>query len=443
MVAAGGGRSSKKSARFCNMDSNEAAAAPPEVVGEVAKWLSSPPAHRAHWKAKMEAQFRKRLAADWECALEGEKGYRVLFTSAPPSQTLIMAAARAYAARTQKQPHVVVSAADTKAVHDCVRRLEEDRQAQYAELPALRCGEDGAPALNAWGLTAVLRPNTCLVVAAAASADTGAVNDLGTVAGIAMKGGAPLYSDVSQLIGRQAVRPRDLNLAAFGGTFGHLGAPPGVGFLAVRNDLYAGYGLGPYVAESGDAPSIAGAFVAYCASVPSSGDARREATNRVRDLRGRIKKALARSFTAVHIDEYCEARPRVQDENPGTPSMARVGAPPATEKGKKIARLLQEAKKRPVLVWLGPGDDGRALPNTLCVLVADARFDALEAQARLLSMSVAVGVPSGASLDALDVHPELRGKGIRVSLGPASSPQDCDAFVAAFSNLFAGDHKKY
>jgi len=445
------------------LDSNTTTAMPPNVVDAVIQWMNrgSPSAEYASAREarKVMQRFRQYLATEGGFDLNGPRGYTLVFTSggSEGNAHVLTAAARAYAARTGKLPHIVTSAAEHESVLACCRRLARDKMAQLTVLPVRRVGKGSAGqagTVDPKELRQALRTNTCLVSIMAANHETGAINDVRALGAIAHEHNVPFHTDAVQLFGRSTVRPVDLNLDAFTAAFHKLHGPPGVGLLALRNDFVEGYGLGALVAGSQNEglrggteniAGIAGAFAAYRLAATD----RKNKNQKLRRLRDSIQTALALRLLTVHADDYCEARPRVSDKNPATPRGSRVRAAPETERGGAFARKLDAAANQdlPVVVWLGPADRAKILPNTilLSVLRSPARGGGIcnkKMRAALEAVGVIVGIGSVGNspshvVEAMDVPPELWPGVLRVSLSDSTTDAEAAIFVARFAEIAA------
>lgn len=456
------------------LDNNATTIMPPEVVDTVVRWMNrgNPSAEYASAREarKLMQRFRALIAANGGFELEGPRGYSIIFTSGGSEGNchVANAAARAYAARTGKLPHIIVSAVEHQSLLACCRQLARDKMVQLTVIPVRKCPAAGRArpeegmdtgTVDPEELRRALRPNTCLISIVAADNETGAINDLRTLGAIARAERIPFHTDAVQLFGKSTVRPEDLNISAFSASFHKLHGPPGVGLLALRNDFVEGYGLGALVCGTQNGglrggtenlPGIAGAFAAYKLSSADRGDKNR----RMRRLRDGIQAALARRFPAVHVDDYCEARPRVPDGDPATPRSSRVPAAPKTKKGVAMARRLDDAAEEdtPVVVWIGPRDRTKILPNTLFFAVlrsARGGFCNKKARAQLERAGIIVGTgsacnsgPAGApprAVEALDVPPELWQGALRVSLSDETTAEDAAAFIDAFAEIAASE----
>jgi cysteine desulfurase len=407
------------------LDCNATTPMPEAAVDATVRWMNrGDPAGvyaSAREAQRMVQRFRRQIAVDGGFELEGPRGFTLVFTSgASESNThVVVAAARAYAARTGKLPHVVVGGAEHDSLLDACRRLEADGLARVALVPVrVATAPDGdAGTVDPAEVRRALRPNTCLVCVAAADGVTGAVNDLAAIGAVAHGARVPLYADAAMLFGRAPLRPAELCVDAFGASFHKFGGPPGAGLLGVRNDFLAGYGLGPLVAGGGperlrggieNVPALAGAFAAYRLAL----DGRPEKNRRLARLRDAARAGVARLAPAIDAADYC-----------------RRGRPPDSGGG------------RPLVVWLSPRDRAKTLFNTLLfavLLPPPADFSARDACAALAREGVIVGPAADAeALVAVGAPPELRRGAIRVSVGDATSDADVAALVAALGSVLA------
>lgn len=438
------------------LDNGSTTMMPQEVIDAVVKWMNrgDPSAEYASAAEarKLLDRFRQEVAAQGGFELEGPRGFQVIFTSGASEGNchVVTAAARAFAARTKKLPHLVASAVEHKSVLACCLQLARERAAQLTLLPVRTAGAD-AGTVDPEELRRALRPNTCLVSVMAANHETGAINDLRALGAIAHAAHVPFHTDAAQFYGKSVVRPADLNLDAFTVSFHKLHGPFGVGLLVLRNDFVSGYGLPALICGiqndglrggGENIPAIAGALVAFRRAMTERG-AKNAAVGR---LRAAIQAALAKRFPAAHLDEYREARPLVPDGDPMTPGGARVAAAPKTAKGVALAQRLAAAEKEdtPVLVWLGPADRAKALPNTLLFAVARPGFCGQRARAALerRGILVACGDPDRPShvFEALGVPAELQKGVLRVSLSDDTTRKEAAAFVRQFAEaVVSGD----
>jgi cysteine desulfurase len=382
---------------------------------------------------RMLAAFRREIAAECGFELEGPDAYDIIFTAgaADGSCLLLEGAVRAYAARTRRQPHVLMSAAEHEAVQACCRRLVAERLCQLTILPVARAGAE-LGSVAAADLAAALRPNTCLASVLAADGETGALNDLRALAAAARRGRVPFHTDAAQLFGRGALRPAALGLDAFTASFHRLGGAPGVGVLVVRRALVDGYGLGPGANGAGalvgaprGAPNLPGLGACLAAFRLASG-ARAKYAERARRLRDAIQAALAARVPCFHVDDHPADRPPSIDGGSTPPGPAHAGSAAA-----RRAIAAAEAGGEPAIFWVMPAEPRRVLPNTLLLAVRRPGFSAAAARAVLEERGVTVGV-GGARAAALGVPAALRGGLVRLSLAGDTTADEARAFVREF-----------
>lgn len=429
------------------LDNGTIAPMPQEVTDAVVRWMNRGDPRGEYASARecrrLAQRFRQFVAAEGAFELDGPGGFTLVVTSGASESNnhIITSAARAYARYTRKMPHIITSAADHPSVLECCRQLSRDQLAHHTELPIVPVGEASyghSGTVDPDDLKHAIRPNTCLISIIGADPVTGTLNDLKALSDIAHAAKIPFHSDLAMLFGKSAVRPNDLGLDAYSATFYKLHGPVGVGMLVVRNKVLDGYHLGPFIAgDPGRAgientPGIAGAFAAYKLATAGRGDKNR----RLLKLRDGIKAAFAGRLVTMHVDDYCEARPRVSDKNPLTPGSSRLPGPPSTSKGKALARNLDKVadSNAPALIWLGPGDCSKQLPGMLVFSVlrpgSSVNGDRLRAE---LERGGAIVKMAGRApaIEAQDIPPELWPGVVCASLCDDTTAADAAAFVAA------------
>lgn len=376
-------------------DNNATTRASQEVINAVAGVMGG----TVSTKKSISQRFRKRLAEWGGFDLEGPQGYTIIFTSggAEGNAHVLTSAARAYAARTKNLPHIVTSAADHESVLGCCQQLVRDQMIQLTVLPVYKIGSKLAGTVNPVELKRALRANTCLVSITAASGETGALNDVKALGAICRTYKIPFHSDVTQLFARSIVRLVELNLDAVTASFHRLHGPPGVGVLILRNQFVSGYGLGPLIVgppgtlRGGleNLPGIAGAFVAHSLAVQN-----RDEKNKItRALRDGILTALADHCRVIRADEY------------------------------QAAQLSDAA----TVVWFGPQDRLKILPNTLLLSVLGRTTQPRE---DLLAAGVIVGAGSADALKSMNAPPELIPGAFRISLSDKTTAPETATLVS-------------
>ncbi len=396
---------------LCFLDANAGAPCSAEVIAAMCAWMnrgSTASEHASALEARALADsFRREIAV--ECSITLEE-YNVIFTSggAESNALVLTGAARSFAAKTGRLPHIITSAADHRSALDCCAQLEKERLCQVTVLPA------GASAAE---LKRALRPNTCLVSIIAASGETGAVADLRPLVQVARAAQVPFHADAAQLFGRARMTARGLD--AFSISMHKFGGPPGVGALVVRRSFAEGYGLQPLVFRGGaeNTPGLAASLTALRAAV----EARAPTTERWLRLRAAIRAALAMRLRCFELAEHPDD-PRPSIDGGITP-------PPAPRAGSAAAHSAIEESDAPLIFWITEKD--ATLPNTLALAVRQTGFSASAARAALECRGVIVGVCS------FEGPAALRSAALRVSMSDATTGADVRRFITEFLAIVA------
>jgi cysteine desulfurase len=414
---------------------------PPEVTDALVRWLGRAGAAAGSAGAReareMMDGFRRELAVECGFELDGPRAYAVVFTSGASEANahVIRGAVQGYAAKTNRLPHVVTGAAEHPSVLACCQRLASDGMCQLTVLPVGRAGP-GLGAVAPEDAAAALRPNTCLVTIGAASAETGALNDLRGLAAAAHGDRVPFHTDAAQLFGKSAFRPSALGVDAFSASLHKLGGPPGVGLLVLRRSFLEGYDLCPLVhgpdptAQAGSlrggalfVPSLAASFAAFRLAMAGRG----AKSARVRALRDAVKAGIAARLPCFPLEDHPADAPPSIDGGITPPPRAHNGS-------SKARRALAAAEKggRPVVFWIAPADERRALPGTLLLAVRRPGFSAAAARAALEARGAVVGLGSGSAVASMGVPAALQSGALRVSLGDDSTAEGAEELVRLF-----------
>ena len=128
--------------RVQNFDNNCFAPASKNVIREVARWMAR---RDAEGGEQLLERFRARLHATE--GLGGGGPYRIVFTSgrAEGNCQILTTAARAYAAKTNRLPHIITSAVEHPSILACCRQLVRDGLAQVSYLPVESAGGAQGP----------------------------------------------------------------------------------------------------------------------------------------------------------------------------------------------------------------------------------------------------------------------------------------------------------
>lgn len=405
------------------LDNNGSTFMPPSIVDTMIHWINQgdPSApHALARKARKHLEEFRDYIADTCDFKRGEdlQDYQVIFTSGASESNcfIVTSAARAYAAKTGKLPHIITSNIEHDSLLRCCELLKQQRMAQLTVVAA-RTREPGFGTIDPGSVEEAIRPNTCLITVIAAHHKTGALNDLGEIGQIAHRASIPLHSDAAQLFGRSVVRPGRLNVDALSASFHKLHGPPGVGLLLVKNSLIRGYHLGPQICggnQNGglrggteNLPGIAASYAAMKLALADRG-AKNQKMQRLRDA---IRGTLEKHCCCLTLEAW-----REEQQAP------RAGA---------------DAKShRLVIVWLMPQRPELVLPNVLLFAVVQRgnpdRYCSRAVQAALEKRNVMVGLVSyeTAGLPA-------GGDAIRVSLADETTRADATRLVSTLLGVVA------
>jgi cysteine desulfurase len=286
------------------------------------------------------------------------------------------------AARLRK--HAITSAIEHPAVLGPMEQLEREGVA-VTRLPVIAIG-----AVDPNDVRRALRPETALISIMHANNETGVVQPLAEIAGIAREAGVPLHSDGVQTVGKIPVDLKELGVDLYSLSGHKLYAPKGIGALYVRK----GTSLSP-IAFGGHHERD-----------------RRPGTENVPGIAGLgAAAALAASRLSADAERLCTLRDRLEnavlDRIPGT--------------GVNGAR-------------------SNRIPNT-----ANLYFDGIDAEALVIALDLrgfAVSTGSACSsgavapshvLTAMGLTPERARASVRISLGRSNTAEQVDALVDALA----------
>ncbi len=247
------------------------------------------------------------------------------------------------------------------------------------------------PAPLAGCLARLSKPAAALAVAQMANNETGVMQDLAKLTGLAAQSGVRVHTDAVQAAGRVSVDFRRLGAATMSLSAHKMGGPKGIGALVIRDG------------------------VAHPAMIKGGGQERRRRS-------GTENVAAIAGFGAT-----ADVARRTMDD------WARV----ARLRDDLEARL---AATTPNSFVVGAGAD--RLPNTTCIAVPGHPAETLVIKLDLAGMAVSAGaacssgkVGASATLTAMALDAEIARSAIRVSLGPQTTANDTAAFLAAWTKI--------
>ncbi len=292
-------------------------------------------------------------------------------------------------------PHIVTSTIEHDATFKTVQQLEKLGFCQASYVSPNRAGF-----VELESIKQAMRSDTTLVSLIVAHNETGAINDIARIGQYLSEQGVLFHIDAVQALGKM---PFDLgtlpvDLASFSAH--KIGGPKGIGLLAVKT----GTNLVPLLSGGGQeaglrsgTQNVAGAFAfaAACETACSDYSVLEAETQRLRNLRDFLYEQLS-SLPRVHMTVPCDA-------------------------GSK-----------------------NYLPNIVNICVEDVESETLILQLDLNGFSVSGGSacsthslkPSRTLLE-LGIPRDLAQGALRISMGPQTSKEDIDSFIATFEKVLS------
>jgi cysteine desulfurase NifS/selenium donor protein len=358
------------------LDHNATTPPAPEVVEAMIPalrdaWGNPSSTHPQGVRARQAVETARRQVAD----LLGCHPEEVIFTSGG-TESDNAALVGVAEATTGRGRHLVTSSVEHPAVEEACRYLES------RGWTVTRVGVDSRGRVDPREVEAALGPETVLVTVMHANNETGVMQPIEEIAGLARARGVLVHTDAAQSVGKIPVRVDDLGVDLLTLAGHKLYAPKGVGVLYLRRGTpFAGFLRG--AAHEGG---------------------RRAGTENVPEIVGLgVACALA--------DAEADVRP------------ARLGA--------LRDRLEERLRDRfPDLVVHGAGAE--RLPNTSSAAIPGADANALLAELEGVAASAGAACHAGGTepshvLTAMGVAPEVALCTLRLTVGRSTTPADVDS----------------
>ncbi len=341
----------------------------------------------------------------------------VLFTSgaSESNTTILSTCCRAFIKRKGIQPHVIVSSVEHDSIMEWKKEMEEERIA----VDELEVGVTNTffSRVDPAALRSAMRPNTCLVSVMGSNNETGAINDIKTLASIAHARGVPFHTDAVQLAPREIFDVEEMGIDAFSLSFHKIGGPVGCGMLAIRKSLRDGYGLRAHICGTQQG-GMRGGTIPIASIAASRSAFIHHYTNRpmknafLKGLKRRAIEALASLFPIFYLMDYRSAsmEGRVPD-----PSIVLISSP--TEE---------------------------SMINTLFFAVYSKGICNVKIRKELAARCILVSIGSACKtgskiashiLSALRLPRELYPGVLRVSLGDSNTEEDVELFARELREL--------
>lgn len=335
-----------------------------------------------------QARAALDAARDEVAALVGGEPAEVVFTSGGTESDNCAIRGVAEAFEDQGRRHIVTTAIEHEAVLNTVKALAR-RGWRVTVLPV---GADGV--VDPESLRAVVASDTVLVSAMHANNETGVVQPIAELAGIARQAGALFHTDAVQSVGRLAVDAHGLGVDLLSLSAHKIGGPKGAGALWVRRGT-------------------------RLVSTMTGGRQERNRRAGTENVPALVGFGVAARLARTRLDREASRLVRLRDR-------------------------LERAVLAQIAGTAVNGDPARRLPNT-----SNISFDGVEAEALLIALDlegIAVSTGSACSSGTLEPSHVLRAMGLaphrvqsslRFSLGMTTSEAEIDAVVELLPRLVA------
>lgn len=402
------------------LDNNATTIMPKEVIDTVIKWVNRGNPSSSYASAneckKLFTAFRQYISEQCGFSCDGLNGYSIIFTSgaSESNSNIITSCARAFAKKTSKLPHIIISAVEHKSILMCCETLLYEKRIDLTILPIYTSGPMYG-CINPEDIKNAIKPTTCLVSIMTVNNETGIRNNILEIGKICKDNKIPFHTDLVQLFSKYKIKPDDYNIDAFSASFHKLNGPPGVGILVIRNNLIKGYDLKPiiygtqnYSLRGGteNVPSIAGSFMAY--KLTESKD-----INKLIALKRAVMSYFAKKIPTSFITEY------------------------------------DPLHKEPLMiVWISPKNTSIVVPWTIYMTVDRINICNVKLKKELEDNNIIVSIGSACNtsskkashvVDALQIPDRLRSGVLRVSLSHDNTEEEMLYFCKTFLKIIISD----
>ncbi len=212
------------------LDHNATTPIDPEVLDAMRPhWLAggNPESRHAVGRAARRALHQAREAV---AGILGARPDEVLFTSGGTEANNLAVLGLA-SVDGSSPPHLISSPIEHPAVAEVVARLEAEG------FGVDRPGVDAGGRADAASMALAIRPGTRLATLMLANNETGAIQPVAELAGLAGERGVPVHTDAVQAVGRIAVDFLALGVATLAASAHKFHGPAGSGLLLVRKGI--------------------------------------------------------------------------------------------------------------------------------------------------------------------------------------------------------------
>jgi cysteine desulfurase len=400
-----------------------------------AAYLGNPSTSYA-WDAKLHLEKLQNKILKWVGFLNAKA---VIMSGASEANNFVIRGAVDAAAFSSekggKQPAVVLSEIEHKTSLECAQQLEKEGRCKVFLVKPTIHGVVEPAAVHAILDKYSQDYNIVLVSIMAANNETGAINDIKSIAHSCVDRGIPFHTDAVQMFGKTPIPMAEWGISALSMSFHKMNGPMGIGacvmapdFAAKMSAQIAGSQNDGLRGGTENVPAFAGANVAMDLTLND-----REAKNaRLRKMKSLFLCAIGESFDFLQYSQFAG--------KPDEGAIAMIEAQPAENKKGLVVIGPVDSAGRPI--------DSQTLPNTLMVSVVNLPskstykpFCNMKLKSNLAADDVIISIGSacntnqaGAShvIKAMDAPFIIRCGVVRISLGDYNTESQVRAFAKKF-----------